>query len=125
VYASRFQDYDDMLEDTWQTSDSLYPSGNGGFGMWDSYPIFSTRLKKFDNIGLVDAIISSVLLTGIFFLNSLVPAYLKTLSFSNKYLLQDVLIFKGSCSVAFNWYGVRDVFFFLKYIYCCMTGEDG
>jgi actin-related protein 8 len=67
-----------MLEDTWQTNDSLYHSGNGGFGMWDSYPLFSTTLKKFDNIGLVDAIISSVLSTGIFFLNSLVPAYLKT-----------------------------------------------
>ncbi|KAK8448454.1 hypothetical protein SEVIR_7G016900v4 [Setaria viridis] len=26
---SWFQDYDDMLEDTWQTSDSLYPGGNG------------------------------------------------------------------------------------------------
>ncbi|GJN12145.1 hypothetical protein PR202_ga30399 [Eleusine coracana subsp. coracana] len=61
---SWFQDYDDMLEDTWQTSDSLYPSGNGGFGMWDSYPMFPTRLKKFDNIGLVDAIVSSVLSTG-------------------------------------------------------------
>ncbi|TVT96889.1 hypothetical protein EJB05_57886 [Eragrostis curvula] len=59
-----FQDYDDMLEDTWQTSDSLHPSGNGGFGMWDSYPMFPTRLKKFDNIGLVDAIVSSVLSTG-------------------------------------------------------------
>lgn len=57
VYAPRFQDYDDMLEDTWQTSDGLYPSGNGGFGMWDSYPMFPTRLKKFDNIGLVEAII--------------------------------------------------------------------
>ncbi|PWZ40016.1 Actin-related protein 9 [Zea mays] len=61
---SWFQDYDDMLEDTWQTSDGLYPSGNGGFGMWDSYPMFPTRLKKFDNIGLVEAIISSVLSTG-------------------------------------------------------------
>ncbi|KAL5214805.1 hypothetical protein ABZP36_003957 [Zizania latifolia] len=61
---SWFQDYDDMLEDTWQTSDSLYPSGNGGFGMWDSYPMFPTRLKKFDNIGLVEAIISSILSTG-------------------------------------------------------------
>ncbi|CAL5033392.1 unnamed protein product [Urochloa decumbens] len=61
---SWFQDYDDMLEDTYQPSDSLYPSGNGGYGMWDSYPTFPTRLKKFDNIGLMDAIISSVLSTG-------------------------------------------------------------
>ncbi|XP_039771488.1 actin-related protein 9-like isoform X2 [Panicum virgatum] len=61
---SWFQDYDDMLEDTWQTSDSLYPSGNGGYGMWDNYPMFPTRLKKFDNIGLVEAIVSSVLSTG-------------------------------------------------------------
>ena len=64
MYAPRFQDYDDMLEDTWQTSDSLYPSGNGGYGMWDNYPMFPTRLKKFDNIGLVEAIVSSVLSTG-------------------------------------------------------------
>ncbi|XP_039821775.1 actin-related protein 9 isoform X4 [Panicum virgatum] len=61
---SWFQDYDDMLEDTWQTSDSLYPSGNGGYGMWDNYPMFPTRLKKFDNIGLVEAIVSSILSTG-------------------------------------------------------------
>ncbi|CAN6271045.1 unnamed protein product [Urochloa humidicola] len=61
---SWFQDYDDMLEDTYQPSDSLYPSGNGGYGMWDSYPTFPTRLKKFDNIGLVDAIISSIFSTG-------------------------------------------------------------
>jgi actin-related protein 8 len=61
---SWFQDYDDMLEDTWQTSDSLYSSGNGGFGMWDNYPMFPTRLKKFDNIGLVEAIVSSILSTG-------------------------------------------------------------
>nr|CAB3486568.1 unnamed protein product [Digitaria exilis] len=61
---SWFQDYDDMLEDTWQTSDNLYSSGNGGFGMWDSYPMLPTRLKKFDNIGLVEAIVSSVLSTG-------------------------------------------------------------
>lgn len=53
-----------MLEDTWQTSDSLYSSGNGGFGMWDNYPMFPTRLKKFDNIGLVEAIVSSILSTG-------------------------------------------------------------
>ncbi|KAK8448455.1 hypothetical protein SEVIR_7G016900v4 [Setaria viridis] len=64
---SWFQDYDDMLEDTWQTSDSLYPGGNGGYGMWDSYPTFPTRLKKFDNIGLVEAIVSSVLSTGSIF----------------------------------------------------------
>ncbi|KAF0892363.1 hypothetical protein E2562_015441 [Oryza meyeriana var. granulata] len=61
---SWFQDYDDMLEDPWQTNDSLYSSGNGGFGMWDSYPMFPTRLKKFDNIGLVEAIVSSILSTG-------------------------------------------------------------
>ncbi|KAL6839778.1 hypothetical protein ACP4OV_030466 [Aristida adscensionis] len=57
-----FQDYDDMLEDTWQTSD--YPGGNGGLGTWDSYPMFPTRLKKFENIGLAEAIVSSVLSTG-------------------------------------------------------------
>ncbi|XP_015692069.1 actin-related protein 9 isoform X2 [Oryza brachyantha] len=61
---SWFQDYDDMLEETWQTNDSLYSSGNGGFSMWDSYPMFPTRLKKFENIGLVEAIVSSILSTG-------------------------------------------------------------
>uniref|UniRef100_A0ACD5V0C5 Uncharacterized protein n=1 Tax=Avena sativa TaxID=4498 RepID=A0ACD5V0C5_AVESA len=57
-----FQDCDDMLEDTWQTNDGL--SGNGGLGAWDSYQMLPTRLKKFDNIGLIEAIVSSVLSTG-------------------------------------------------------------
>ncbi|VAH24722.1 unnamed protein product [Triticum turgidum subsp. durum] len=57
-----FQDCDDMLEDTWQTNDGL--SGNGGLGAWDSYQMLPTRVKKFDNIGLVEAIVSSVLSTG-------------------------------------------------------------
>ena len=103
MYAPRFQDYDDMLEDTWQTSDSLYPSGNGGYGMWDNYPMFPTRLKKFDNIGLVEAIVSSVLSTGnlSFFLIYRLPE--RKLFNSNNYWLQDVLTFKGSFSVAFSW----------------------
>jgi actin-related protein 8 len=69
VYVYRFQDCDDMLEDTWQTNDGL--SGNGGLGAWDSYQMLPTRVKKFDNIGLVEAIVSSVLSTGSLFLSTI------------------------------------------------------
>ena len=88
-----------MLEDTWQTNDGL--SGNGGLGAWDSYQMLPTRVKKFDNIGLVEAIVSSVLSTGSLFLStvSLFPERI----FSNNFLQQDVLTSKGSYSVVFSW----------------------
>ncbi|XP_052188307.1 actin-related protein 9 isoform X2 [Diospyros lotus] len=60
---SWFNDYEDMLEDTWH-SDGLYPSVNSGFPMWDSYSFFQTKPKKEDNIGLADAITKSILSTG-------------------------------------------------------------
>jgi actin-related protein 8 len=58
-----------MLEDTWQTNDGV--SGNGGLGAWDNYQMLPTRLKKFDNIGLVEAIVSSILSTGSVYLSIL------------------------------------------------------
>ncbi|KAK9160786.1 hypothetical protein Syun_007127 [Stephania yunnanensis] len=67
-----FHDYEDMLEDTWHAefprrsdiSDNLFLGGNGGLSMWENYPIFPTRLKKEDNLGLAEAITSSILSTG-------------------------------------------------------------
>ncbi|EMS64507.1 hypothetical protein TRIUR3_09802 [Triticum urartu] len=93
-----FQDCDDMLEDTWQTNDGL--SGNGGLGAWDSYQMLPTRVKKFDNIGLVEAIVSSVLSTGSLFLST-VSRFPERI-FSNNFLQQDVLTSKGSYSVVFS-----------------------
>ncbi|XP_009803147.1 actin-related protein 9 isoform X1 [Nicotiana sylvestris] len=57
---SWFNDYDDMLEDTWHMD---FPGGSA-FPMWESYPIFQTKPKKEDNIGLAEAITKSILLTG-------------------------------------------------------------
>lgn len=72
VYITRFNDYEDMLEDTWHmefprrsdVSDGLYPSMNIGLPMWDSYPVFAARPKKEEKVGLAEAITSSILSTG-------------------------------------------------------------
>ncbi|KAK6929809.1 Actin family [Dillenia turbinata] len=69
---SWFHDYEDMLEDTWHAeyprrtdiSDGLFPGITGGFPMWDNYPIFPTKPKKVDNVGLAEAITTSILSTG-------------------------------------------------------------
>ncbi|XP_059650895.1 actin-related protein 9 [Cornus florida] len=69
---SWFNDYEDMLEDTWHMefprrtdmSDGFFPGINGGLPMWDSYPVFETKQKKEDNIGLAEAITKSILSTG-------------------------------------------------------------
>lgn len=69
---SWFNDYEDMLEDTWHMefprrpdmSDGMYYGGNGGLNTWENYSVFPTRLKKDDNLGLADAITSSILSTG-------------------------------------------------------------
>lgn len=45
-------------------SDGMYYGGNGGLNMWENYPVFPTRLKKDDNLGLADAVTSSILSTG-------------------------------------------------------------
>lgn len=57
---SWFNDYDDMLEDTWHMD---FPGG-GAYPMWESYPVFQTKPKKEDVIGLAEAITKSILLTG-------------------------------------------------------------
>lgn len=45
-------------------SDGLYYGGNGGVNMWDNYPVYQTKLKKEVNLGLAEAITSSILSTG-------------------------------------------------------------
>ncbi|CAN4120481.1 unnamed protein product [Withania somnifera] len=57
---SWFSDYDDMLEDTWHMD---FPGG-GAYPMWESFPIFQSKPKKEDIIGLAEAITKSILLTG-------------------------------------------------------------
>lgn len=60
---ARFNDSEDMLEDTWNME---YAGANTGLGIWDSYyPVYPTRLKKYDNVGLAEAIVSSILSTGL------------------------------------------------------------
>ncbi|KAL3727053.1 hypothetical protein ACJRO7_031888 [Eucalyptus globulus] len=69
---SWFNDYEDMLEETWHVdyprrpdmADGLYPGFNIGLPMWDSYPIFQTKPKKEEKVGLAEAITSSILSTG-------------------------------------------------------------
>ncbi|KAL2494347.1 actin-related protein 9 [Forsythia ovata] len=59
---SWFSDDDDMLEETWDfprridVSDGYFSGSSGYFPMWENYPIFKTKPKKEDNIGLADAI---------------------------------------------------------------------
>ncbi|PKI44145.1 actin-related protein 9 [Punica granatum] len=67
-----FKDYEDMLEETWNTDyarrpdipDPFYLGANIGYSMWDSYPIFQTKPKKEEKIGLAEAIVNSILSTG-------------------------------------------------------------
>ncbi|KAL5701975.1 Actin-like protein arp9 [Ranunculus cassubicifolius] len=59
-----FLDYEDMLEDTWHLDYSNGGGGGGGLSTWDNYQTLSTRLKKVDNLGLAEAITSSILSTG-------------------------------------------------------------
>lgn len=62
-----------MLEETWHTEysrrpdlpDNVYPGVNVNFPMWDSYPVYATKPKKEENVGLAEAITSSILSTGI------------------------------------------------------------
>ncbi|PON98718.1 Actin-related protein [Trema orientale] len=69
---SWFHDYEDMLEDTWQMEfprrtempDGLFPAVHVGLPMWDSFPIFATKPKKEEKVGLAEAITSSILSTG-------------------------------------------------------------
>ncbi|XP_048333184.2 actin-related protein 9 isoform X1 [Ziziphus jujuba] len=67
-----FNDYEDMLEETWhmefprrsEFSDGLFPNVNVGLAMWDSYPVFATKPKKEEKVGLAEAITGSILSTG-------------------------------------------------------------
>ncbi|KAG6597379.1 Actin-related protein 9, partial [Cucurbita argyrosperma subsp. sororia] len=67
-----FHDHEDMLEETWHTEysrrpdlpDNVYPGVNVNFPMWDSYPVYATKPKKEENVGLAEAITSSILSTG-------------------------------------------------------------
>lgn len=78
IYCTRLKDYEDMLEDTWNIDyarrpdipDPFYPGANIGYPMWDSYPIFQTKPKKEETIGLAEAIVSSILSTGRFSIRS-------------------------------------------------------
>ncbi|XP_065861767.1 actin-related protein 9 isoform X2 [Euphorbia lathyris] len=69
---SWFHDYEDMLEDTWhidyprrpEISDSSYSGINVGLPMWDNFPVFSSKPKKEEKVGLAEAITGSILSTG-------------------------------------------------------------
>ncbi|XP_020580420.1 actin-related protein 9 isoform X2 [Phalaenopsis equestris] len=69
---SWFHDHEDMLEDTWHMdfarrpdmSDGFYLGTNGtGVSMWDTYQVYPTRLKKYEMVGLAEAITTSILST--------------------------------------------------------------
>ena len=70
----RFNDYKDMLEETWQMEflrrtemqDAFYPVVHAGLPMWDNYPVFSNKPKKEEKVGLAKAITSSILSTGMY-----------------------------------------------------------
>uniref|UniRef100_A0A6N2MB53 Uncharacterized protein n=1 Tax=Salix viminalis TaxID=40686 RepID=A0A6N2MB53_SALVM len=67
----RFHDYENMLEATLHMeysrrpdmSDGLFPGISVGYPMWESCPIFSSKPKKEEKVGLAEAITSSVLST--------------------------------------------------------------
>ncbi|XP_062108131.1 actin-related protein 9 [Humulus lupulus] len=69
---SWFNDYEDMLEETWQMEfprrnemqDGFYPAVHAGLPMWDNYPVFANKPKKEEKVGLAEAITSSILSTG-------------------------------------------------------------
>lgn len=75
VSLARFRDNEDMLEDTWHIefsrrpdiSDTFYPNVNGGLPMWETYPVFQSKPKKEENLGLAEAITNCILSTGKFF----------------------------------------------------------
>lgn len=64
-----------MLEDAWHLE---FPSG---LPMWDSYPVFATKQKKEEKVGLAEAITSSILSTGRFANMSLMNVYFSVLFF--------------------------------------------
>lgn len=72
IIFNRFNDYEDMLEDTWHLDyprrpdvpDSQYPGINVGLPMWDSFPVFQAKSRKEEKVGLAEAITKSILSTG-------------------------------------------------------------
>ncbi|KAJ6318719.1 hypothetical protein OIU76_014139 [Salix suchowensis] len=68
----RSHDYENMLEDTLHMeysrrpdmSDGLFPGISVGYPMWESCPIFSSKPKKEEKVGLAEAITSSMLSTA-------------------------------------------------------------
>ncbi|KAJ6725897.1 hypothetical protein OIU79_004119 [Salix purpurea] len=67
----RSHDYENMLEDTLHMeysrrpdmSDGLFPGISVGYPMWESCPIFSSKPKKEEKVGLAEAITGSILST--------------------------------------------------------------
>lgn len=59
----RFQDHENMLEDTWNMD--FGGGGNMGLPMWDSFAFSPSKPKKEEKIGLAEAITSSILSAGI------------------------------------------------------------
>jgi actin-related protein 8 len=57
-----FQDYENMLEDTWNMD--FGGGGNMGLPMWDSFAFSPSKPKKEEKIGLAEAITSSILSAG-------------------------------------------------------------
>lgn len=61
-----------MPEDAWHVefprrtdmSDGLFAGVNGGLSMWDNFPVFPTKPKREEKVGLAEAITSSILSTG-------------------------------------------------------------
>ena len=45
-------------------SDGLFAGVNGGLSMWDNFPVFPTKPKREEKVGLAEAITSSILSTG-------------------------------------------------------------
>lgn len=88
-YFTRFQDHEDMLEDSLNVEyprrpdgGDLYPGFNVGLPMWESYPVLTKKFKKEENLGLAEAITKSILSTGnvkltIFYIFHTTHAYLK------------------------------------------------
>ncbi|XP_023633325.1 actin-related protein 9 [Capsella rubella] len=57
-----FQDYENMLEDTWNMD--FGGGGGNGLPMWDSFAVSPSKPKKEEKIGLAEAITSSILSAG-------------------------------------------------------------
>lgn len=57
----RFQDHENMLEETWNMD---FGGGNMGLPVWDSFAVSPLNPKKEEKIGLAEAITSSILSAG-------------------------------------------------------------